>query len=381
MTIRAGRRTGKTYNAVQWMLEMLLTTDAQSALWVDTKQGNIDKYVKRYFFPMLRPLGRLCTYDAQKKILHLPNNKYIDFGSAERPENLEGFGYDIVVLNEAGIILKDEALWESTIQPMTKGANVKVRIIGTPKGHNYFEKLTKIVDEEWEHFKFTCYDSPFWTPEELEKIKDKIAGYRWLQEYLSEFVDAYEHSMISPEDIRWYQSVSLKNFDNLYIHCDITHTNKSSSDYFSCVVVGENVTDSNYYVIDFALRKIDVEEQARVLIALYSRYKSKVQKITYDEKGHASFGHWAAKLAREDYKLSLPLEPLKYGSDKVTHFTPHVPHFKSGRVYLPSEHPEVQEANKQLLAFPNKDIHDDFVDGLSGVLDNFLEEDFYFSIS
>jgi hypothetical protein len=36
------------------------------------------------------------------------NGSVIDFGSAERPENLEGFSYDFVVLNEAGIILKKE---------------------------------------------------------------------------------------------------------------------------------------------------------------------------------------------------------------------------------------------------------------------------------
>lgn len=36
------------------------------------------------------------------------NGSILDFGSAERPENMEGFAYDYMVLNEAGIILKKE---------------------------------------------------------------------------------------------------------------------------------------------------------------------------------------------------------------------------------------------------------------------------------
>lgn len=379
-TIRAGRRTGKTYNAVQWLLETLLTTSARSALWVDTKHTNIDKYVRRYFFPMLKPIARYVTWDQQKKILILPNNKYIDFGSAERRENLEGFGYDLGVLNEAGIILKKPDLWENTLMPMFKGDS-KVRFIGTTKGHNYFEKLTKIEDPYWRHFHFTAYDSPYWDKNELDRIRDTISPFRWKQEYMADFIEGSEEALLQFEHLMFYENTNIAEFDKLYIHADTTHTGKDTSDYFCLVVLGENLKDKKFYVIDFILKKMDVESQAKASILMYKKYGKLVKKFTYDEKANQGFGFWIKKLAREDYKISLPITELKYSQDKFQHFEPHVPHFISQRVVLPSKHPNIEEAQRQLLAFPDKDVHDDFIDGMSGVLDNFNTNGFYFSIS
>jgi phage terminase large subunit-like protein len=50
----------------------------------------------------------------------------------------------------------------------------------------------------------------------------------------------------------------------------------------------------------------------------------------------------------------LPIVPLKYPNDKVTHFEPHIPHFIANRVYLPARHKDLQEAETQLIAFPTK---------------------------
>lgn len=97
-----------------------------------------------------------------------------------------------------------------------------------------------------------------------------------------------------------------------------------------------------------------MEEQARSVISLYSKYGKKIKKMTYDEKSNNGFGYWVKKLAREEYNVSLPLEELKYPSDKVAHFEPHVPHFRSNRVYLPSGHNMIKTAVDQLLAFPMK---------------------------
>ena len=76
-------------------------------------------------------------------------------------------------------------------------------------------------------------------------------------------------------------------------------------------------------------------------------------------------------LDKEEYKISLPIVELKYPKDKVTHFEPHIPHFIANRVYFPSNHKDLTEAETQLLAFPTKWVHDDIVDWLSWVLDNY----------
>ena len=190
--IKAGRRTGKTYNTVQWICEELLEAP-KSGLWVDTTQANLSNYVDLYFKSILKPIWDLMSWNAQKYILTFPNGSYIHFRSAERPELMEGFEYDRGVLNEAGIILKKSSLWDNTLQPMFKGKSTRVRFVGTPKGKNKYADLwarsQDSLDVDWEGYTFTVYDSPYWDKDELKKIKPQIPQEVWSQEYLAEFID------------------------------------------------------------------------------------------------------------------------------------------------------------------------------------------------
>lgn len=185
LVIKAGRRTGKTYNFALWLLIQLLNNANKSGLWVDTKHSNIDKYVERYFKPMLQKMNLWdkCNYNQQKKVLTLHNGSYIDFGSAERPELMEGFGYDYAVLNEAGLILKKQSIWVNTIYPMIKHA--VVRIIGTPKGKNTFETLYR----KYDHYSFSAYDSPYWTEQEIQEAKATMTQEAFAQEMMAEFIE------------------------------------------------------------------------------------------------------------------------------------------------------------------------------------------------
>jgi len=376
--IRAWRQSWKTFWACQWIIYQMLKNKWVKWLWVDTVQANIWKYIDRYFKPIMWEFRETIKMDNQKYIMNFMNWNLIDFWSAERPENLEGFWYDFVVLNEAWIILKKEWLWERTLQPMTKNAQVK--FVWTPKwktDHVYYElSVTSKSDDERADYQYTCYDSPYREKEQLNKIKDKIASYLWLQEYMAEFVDVYENSILSQDHIRTYWDIDINDFDKLYMHCDTTHTGKETSDYFCSVVLWENKKDRNFYVLDFILEKLDVEKQARQTIVLYEKFSDKIDKLTYDEKANQWFWFWIKKLAKEEYKISLPIEELWYPNDKIAHFTPHVPHFKSNRIYLPRNHARITTATNQLIAFPTKWINDDMVDGMSWVLDNFKIETF-----
>jgi hypothetical protein len=99
-----GRRLGATQGAAAAMIEYML--EGHSILWGDTIATNINRYIERYFEPILK--RNKIPYDWRKtaKSLHVGTG-YIDFRSADKPENWEGFGYRTVFLNEAGIILDD----------------------------------------------------------------------------------------------------------------------------------------------------------------------------------------------------------------------------------------------------------------------------------
>ena len=189
--ITARRREGKTTHAVIWLASVLLQNPNQKALWIDTVQANLSKYYDRYWYQLLSAhikSGEI-TYNRQSHIMTFKNGSTIDFVSAERPENIEGFGYDYLVANEAGIIFKKASLWENTLAPMSKDAK-KVILVGTPKGMNKFYELAQkeLTSKEWKTFRINPETSKQWTVEELLEAKLQVPDMVFRQEYCGEFV-------------------------------------------------------------------------------------------------------------------------------------------------------------------------------------------------
>jgi len=171
--VQKGRQVGFTQGAAIHLVKCMIAGTKKLGLWVDTRGVNIDKVIEEYFiaFILIRLPRDRWEWRRAKRQLFFKNNKggygKIDFGSAESPENLEGFNYDIVVLNEAGHILKNEALWYSTVLPMTvRQKDCEVYIGGSPRGKNLFHRLAiKAKETEgWELFRLRMRDNPLNLP-------------------------------------------------------------------------------------------------------------------------------------------------------------------------------------------------------------------------
>lgn len=161
-----GRRFGLTKGAANDFIKCALEGTFKQGLWVDTVNSNIDKYIERYFIPHLNKLPKdIWEWRKQAKMLTI-GEAYIDFRSADTPETMEGFGYDKAFLNEAGIILKNEYLWNNAIMPMFwDHPNAHVVIGGTPKGMGKFFELAERGKDtnqtNYKTFHYTSFDSPF----------------------------------------------------------------------------------------------------------------------------------------------------------------------------------------------------------------------------
>src|SRR5579859_1345462 len=189
-----GRRFGITIGGANNFIEEALKGKFKAGLWGDVVNSNIEKYIARLFMPKLKSLP-----ESQYKWTKNPHtlfirDSYIDFRSAERPESWEGFGYDKMFLNEAGIILQNEYLWNNAIRPMMWD-NPKCRAIiaGTPKGKGEFHELyLRGLDPDqtnFASFKFSSFDNPF-LPREI--IMEDIASMPQRavsQEIYADFLD------------------------------------------------------------------------------------------------------------------------------------------------------------------------------------------------
>ena len=232
---------------------------------------------------------------------------------------------------------------------------------GNPPFHNWITNQIDgmengiSVDPDWKT-----------TEQLLEMMKDE---YTFAQEIMNA-PKKVESGIVKHEDLRFWEVLPQLQ-GPIYIHHDLTHTAKQTSDFY-CMGGMTRTIDGMFILLDFILLKGDDAEQSKQVIGFYQKmqgYGITIEKITYDAIGHDSFGYWAKKLAREEHDLSLPLEPIKYPKDKVSHFSPHLPHIKANRVLFPKHHAQINQALDQLLAFPHAKVHDDFVDMLSGVMD------------
>jgi phage terminase large subunit-like protein len=194
-----GRRLGATRGAAQKFIQFML--EGKKLLWGDVVQGNIRRYVDRYFKPALDHAGLIegvhWSYKERDLVLSMGGG-YTDFRSADHPERWEGFGYDVIFLNEAGLILDDDYLWKNAVLPMMlDNPNSALVAAGTPKltiGRGLFFK------ELWDRMlagragyggrQFSSYDNPYLSPDDIQGLLDEIeTELDQEQEVFGKFID------------------------------------------------------------------------------------------------------------------------------------------------------------------------------------------------
>lgn len=197
--IPKGRRFGATHGAANACIEWAL--EGCPILWGDTVHGNVIRYVDRYFLPALKANNIDHDWKQLDKVLKVGNG-YIDFRSADRPENWEGFGYRKVILNEAGIILSDPYLYTNAVRPMMLDyPDAELYALGVPKGkklrsgddHPFYTLWRSVGDPGYRGQVYTSYDNPLIEPKDIEELERDIMatsgpdGVR--QEVYGEFID------------------------------------------------------------------------------------------------------------------------------------------------------------------------------------------------
>ncbi len=177
---RVGFTQGAAFAAIEWMLE------GHKVLWGDTLNGNIRRYIERYFLPTLQKNNIPYDYNIGAKIIRIGKG-FCDFRSAENPENWEGFGYDKILLNEAGIILSGENgryLYQNAVLPMMlDNPDSELIAFGAPKGleGTFYDLYQKAVEgvEGYYTKTYSTHQNPWLSADaiaELEKVMFTVGG-------------------------------------------------------------------------------------------------------------------------------------------------------------------------------------------------------------
>jgi predicted phage terminase large subunit-like protein len=317
--------------------------------------------VERIYIPLLKKLRINYEWDKQSKTLKFYNG-LIDFRSADNPENWEGYKYKIVLLNEAGIILKNDYLWENAVKPMMLDYPDSVAIIGgTPKGkrtkkgkHKFFDLYEHSFVNPERYFvkQLSSYDNLFIKKEEIDEYVKETASTVVRQEIYGEFIDN-EDCLLKSEFIQQVDTLPL-NLD-YFVGVDLAISQKTTADYTSIVVAGIN-RDRIVYVVDVIRFRGTFNEILDRIKAVNELYKP---KRIYIESVQAQ-AYVVHELART---TNLPIKAIKPDTDKVTRFYSVLAKYEQGLVYHYSKMKQIREFEDELISFPEGE-HDDMVDAL-----------------
>ena len=181
----AGRRFGKSYLSIIWMLTRKIEQNERR--WIITptyRQG------KTTTWKLLRAVFR--NYDAQvnesELLVKLPNGAEIAIKGAEQENNLRGAGLDMVCMEEYSYIKPH--VWEEIIYPMLTTTNGDALFIGTPNGYDHlYDAYLKGQgnDPEWKSWQYTTLDGGFVPEEEIKKAKSMMDERAFKTEFLASF--------------------------------------------------------------------------------------------------------------------------------------------------------------------------------------------------
>lgn len=160
--IAAGTKAGKTYGAALWLLFQALKLKRDELSWWVAPVHHQSKIAFRLMHGWLsryRCNGRKLTFSAKQSPPYeivLPNGALIEFRSAEKPDNLFGYGVKRAVFDEASRAREDA--WIAFRSTVTE-TNGKACLIANARGtKNFFYELWKKGQSKGKHDRqyFSC---------------------------------------------------------------------------------------------------------------------------------------------------------------------------------------------------------------------------------
>lgn len=204
-TLVCGRRFGKTVLAVNELIVRALKEKTRFPFWYSAptyrQAKNIAwKLLKIYAKPPIRDPRK----DNETELsIQLYNGNEIALKGLDNPVSLEGLGLSYFVGDEVSAAKNWNDAWQSSISPMLLDTGAGAMFISKPRGYNHFHTLAKrgdhnniiegesleqvSLDSDYITYRFTTYDNPHISKDEIEKFKADHTEAYFNQEILARF--------------------------------------------------------------------------------------------------------------------------------------------------------------------------------------------------
>ena len=176
-----GRRWGKNVLGQDEAADVAL--DGGSVAWIEPSYKSLLE-AWREIVTRLQPITKRIS--EQDKRIELITGGVVEAWSADTPDAGRGRAYDLLIINEAGIIRDLRTLWEQALRPTLTDRQGRALFLGTPKGRTHdFSRLHAEAGsrEGWAAFRGPTSENPHIPSEELEAARRELPAAVYAQEY------------------------------------------------------------------------------------------------------------------------------------------------------------------------------------------------------
>lgn len=176
-----GRRWGKNVLGIEEAMDA--ASHGQVVGWFEPTY----KYVLEAWRDLVNRLRPLAKHvDEQQKRLELLNGGIVEAWTCDTPDPARGRAYDLVIVNEAGIIRNLLPIWQEAIRPTLTDRKGRALFMGTPKGrtHDFSQLFSKAQGAtDWEAFRGPTSENPYIPQDEIEAAKADLPPAVFAQEF------------------------------------------------------------------------------------------------------------------------------------------------------------------------------------------------------
>jgi phage FluMu gp28-like protein len=137
-----------------------------------------------------KALKHIAKVNRSELKIEIFNEITFEFKSAERPDNLRGFGLEYLVMDEAAHI--DERVWHDVLRPALADKQGKLLAISTPNGQNWFYQLWlrgQNKEGNYASWQMPTMMNPYIKPEEIEELRRSLPERVFKQEIEAQFIE------------------------------------------------------------------------------------------------------------------------------------------------------------------------------------------------
>ena len=268
--ISAGRRFGKSYLALTWLVNNALTL------------GGLNYYIapsyvmgKQIAWRLLKELfgDHIKTKNESELFVEFENGSIVQIKGADNRDSLRGVSLSSVCLDEASFMVQE--VWTEVIRPATSDKQAPVLFISSPSGWNWFKELYDYAslgeDSNWQAWTFTTADGGNVKPEEIEAAKRELPIKTFNQEYLASF-ETLANRVYSNFDRMQNVAESdpdINSYNELYIGIDF-NVNPMSA------IVGIKSSDQLFLIDEIIIPNSNTTELSAEIKRRYPNHKIRV---------------------------------------------------------------------------------------------------------